>query len=62
MGNVALNHEKRRFGYPIGTQRDAGGLLNRLLEEPVEEVGHLEPWKMSPLLAPESMRVVAFVL
>jgi hypothetical protein len=23
-----LNHEKRRHGYPIGTQREAGGLLN----------------------------------
>jgi len=36
--------------------------LNQLLEKPIEEVGRLEPWKMSPLLAPESMRVVAFVL
>jgi hypothetical protein len=57
-----LNHGKCRFGYPIATQRGAGGLLNRLLEKPIEEVGRLEPWKMSPLLAPESMRVVAFVL
>src|SRR5258708_1461329 len=29
MGNVALKQEKRRFGYPIGTQKDAGGLLDR---------------------------------
>ena len=45
-----LNHGKCRFGYPIATQRGAGGLLNRLLEKPIEEVGRLEPWKMSPLL------------